>query len=297
MFFIIGAPKSGTTALWQYLRSHPQIRMPIDKEAPYFASRLMQKKGWDWYMSEYFSDITEDIELGSASPQYMSFPKSSEDIAKSFPDAKIIAVLRDPIERAASHYKMMKKRGIETRSFDEAIKDQLSPGHQERYRSYNYDAVKDSDETNTYVAHSEYKRILSFYFELFPRNQILLINDTDLLNDRVNTFKKVLTFIGVDNEYLPSNLQSNFHVGGTRRKRDHIIDYFIKLAPLKIIAKALLPKSLQKAIAFKLTTRNQIPEDLEICEKTKQSLKTHFAPDMEWLRSEGLDTTRWVKTS
>lgn len=297
MFFIIGAPKSGTTALWQYLKSHPQIRMPVDKEAPYFASTKMQNKGWDWYLTEYFSDTNNNITLGSASPQYMSFPESAMNIAERFPSSKIIAVLRDPIERAASHYKMMRNRGIETRTFEEAIDDQLCREKLTLYRQFNYDDVTDNDEINTYVAHSEYKRILSKYYDHFNENQIFIITDKELLHNRVDIFKQILTFIGVDSEYLPSNLQTNFHVGGTRRKRDYLIDVIIKITPLKLVAKALLPESVKKKIAFRLTTRNQKPEDLMISDRTMRLLRVHFTPDVDWLKSKGLNTTLWATTT
>lgn len=293
MFFIIGAPKGGTTALWQYLRVHPEISMPIDKEAPYFASDEMQRKGWDWYLKEFFIGKEQAHVYGTASPQYMSFPYSARNIYNMFPEAKIIVLLRDPIERAISHYKMMKRRGNEVRSFDSAISDQLKTEKLITNREYIFDQVNENDEINTYIAHGEYARILQSYVQIFPLENILFLTDKELLEDRLATYRKILKFIKVDVNFIPGNLKKEYHKGGNSNFQK-VLSKITDNKILKSIAKLIIPIKYRKIISFRVATMNQKPEKLKLSGETYKQLKAHYEIDREWLTSIGVNSSSWM---
>lgn len=114
-FLVIGAQKSGTTSIFNYLSSHPSIFMPQCKEVCFFTRDF--ERGVDWYFSNYFPSAPASSIKGEASPHYMYFKNVPERIASLFPDIKLIAVLRNPITRAYSHYQMTVRRNLEKRSF------------------------------------------------------------------------------------------------------------------------------------------------------------------------------------
>ncbi|MGH9436648.1 MAG: sulfotransferase family protein, partial [Terriglobia bacterium] len=106
-FFVIGAMKAGTTSLHYYLKEHPGLFLPIEKEIPFFAMDELYERGMDWYLDEFFSKAGTGQLLGTVSPPYMLNSKAAERIYRALPDVKLIALLRDPIDRAKSQYKML----------------------------------------------------------------------------------------------------------------------------------------------------------------------------------------------
>jgi hypothetical protein len=126
-FLIIGTMKSGTTTLFRWLELHPSIAMPETKEPNFFTHN--HEKGLDWYRS-LFPRRRENVLSGEASVSY-SAPDQSRAAARLIqeylPEAKLICVLRDPLDRARSHYRHQVQRGKEQRSFDEATGDISSP--------------------------------------------------------------------------------------------------------------------------------------------------------------------------
>ena len=93
-FVIIGAQKSATTALFKYLEGHPDIEMPAAKEAPFFTAEHDSEQEWQEYTDTHFSDVSKL--WGKATPQYMGDYRVPERLAKHCPEAKLIAILRDP---------------------------------------------------------------------------------------------------------------------------------------------------------------------------------------------------------
>jgi hypothetical protein len=122
-FVIIGAPRAGTTALWRHLDAHPDISMSRYKELRFFNEGW--HKGLDWYEKQ-FSD--EGLR-GEATPGYMYDRLALERMAKVIPSARLIVVLRDPVDRAYSQYWFRRGRGLESRSFADSAARYLKPGH------------------------------------------------------------------------------------------------------------------------------------------------------------------------
>jgi hypothetical protein len=227
-FIVIGAQKAGTTSLFEYLRRHPEIGLPAGKEAPYFSHDGVYELGWRDFMAKA-AFVDETRKWGTVTPHYMvggvyepSPTRSlSEDrydertiplrIREQLPDVRIVAILRDPVERARSHYNMAVMNGFEQRSFDVAIGELLEQPLLERSR-------ETPEETTGYVTWGEYGRILAGYRDVFPADQVLVVFTDELENAPELLLRRVHEFIGVASDFVPDNLGMKYRAGGTERR-------------------------------------------------------------------------------
>lgn len=231
-FLVIGAPKSGTTSLFEYLRGHPEIDLPPDKEAPYFSDdRIYGKLAWEDYLRWAFPTPKQGRLSGTITPQYMSAitpdgaaaangepaHEEREDgalarrIHEHLPSARLIAILRDPVARAYSHHTQEARRGGDTRSFAEAVDELLRPealAHSRRHATL----------TNCYVVLGEYGRILASYYELFPRDRIMVLSTEGLAREPMTALRRIYDFLEVTPDFEPRNLGKRYNVSGARRK-------------------------------------------------------------------------------
>ena len=235
-FVIIGAAKSGTTALFEYLRTHPDIALPREKETGFFALNQLFDRGWQWYIRSFLADLPAGKTYGDVSPAYMwgtphsgtplhapsSLPPDAqpqglaervvpERIAKAIPEVKIICILRDPIYRAISHYQMGRLWGWEKRDLDTAMSELLIPEQIEQSRRW-------ITGTTWYITLGEYGRILAPYLELFPSTQIHIVFSGDLLAKREQVLRDLFAFIDVDADWTPSNVDTRYRQAATTRR-------------------------------------------------------------------------------
>ncbi|MEO0854539.1 MAG: sulfotransferase domain-containing protein, partial [Cyanobacteria bacterium J06648_11] len=127
-FLIIGAQKAGTTSLYAYLRQHPCVHAPDMRELHYFTHNF--NRGLTWYKSQFPSSPVRFFDTvvrrqpflsGESSPTYLLYPQVPRRVAALIPEVKLIALVRNPVDRAYSHYSMMVRRRFETLSFADAI--------------------------------------------------------------------------------------------------------------------------------------------------------------------------------
>ena len=121
-FLVIGAQKAGTTSLFEYVRLHPGLHLPSEKEVSYFNLESRVARGWDWYLGWVFAGAPTDRPWGTFSTFYMDAAEGREDtvprrIRETVPDAKLIAILRDPVSRCISHHRMSVMKRLERRPF------------------------------------------------------------------------------------------------------------------------------------------------------------------------------------
>lgn len=209
-FLVIGAQKSGTTALFRYMRGHPELYLPPQKEINFFANEYRFRKGLGWYMGTYFGGADERKLWGEASPHYMSYGSAPRRIHEAFPHVKLIALLRNPIDRAYSHYRMAVRRGQESRTFGEVIADQ----------SRAFSALPETetgDDSDYVLAFSHYGLALQSYLRYFDGEQVLVIFQEDILSRPEENLREVFNFLGVSETYTPPNLGKKYHVGGVKR--------------------------------------------------------------------------------
>jgi hypothetical protein len=194
-FLIIGAPKSGTTSLYGYLAQHPTVRPAIAKELSYF-DRWYDDRSYGWYLA-HFPRRTPGASTGEATPSYLYDPAAPGRIRAHLPGVKLIAVLRDPVRRAYSHYAHAVDIGFERLPLDEAIRreaqrletDAAGPSHgwpMFAHRRFGY------------RERGIYHRYLRRWIETFPRSQILVIDSERLRTDLHGTLSEVASFVGTD---------------------------------------------------------------------------------------------------
>jgi hypothetical protein len=211
-FVVIGAQKGGTTTVFEHLRSHPDLYLPADKEAPFFNRPELYSHGVEHLFATYFPQpLPAGRLLGTVTPQYMCVAGCASRLATAFPACLLVALLRDPVDRAYSHYRMAVRRGQETRSFDDAIAAMLSGP----------EAIAAARESTalgeTYVAWGEYGRVLGEYLDRFERDHLLITFTADLERDPGGVITAIMEFLGVAVR-LPAGLGERFHVGGSQRR-------------------------------------------------------------------------------
>lgn len=203
-FVVIGAQKAGTTSLFQYLRRHDELFIPDRKELHFFDRNDNYRMGWSAFAESFYGPDVEDLLWGDVTPRYMGDVRVPERLAATMPDVQIIAILRDPIDRAYSHYCMAVRRGTETRSFQQAAQDAQKVDRAEALSP-------PIDETDCYLYWGEYGRILRNYLCFFNRNQIKVLFLSDLSSRPEQTLNEVLGFLGVDRSFQPENTSRNYN--------------------------------------------------------------------------------------
>ncbi|MFK7769658.1 MAG: sulfotransferase [Mariniblastus sp.] len=203
-FLILGAQKSGTTALFEYLTKHPDIVPPREKELYFFERNF--PLGVDWYRSNFPFQKSEDIVTCEGSPFYLPHPEAPARVRQTFPNIKMLVVIRNPIERAWSQFKQNKKMNREPLSFDDAIA-------QENERNAKYLNDPSSIDTNfflfSYAGNGMYAKHLKCWFDQFPREQILVLDAGNFYDNTPEVYREVLDFLNLkpftDVDFSPVN--------------------------------------------------------------------------------------------
>ena len=196
-FLILGAQKAGTTALYAYLRRHPAITGPRWKEVSYFDRHY--RRGRAWYRGNFPVRWSSRGLVGEASPSYLFHPLAPERAAALVPDAKLIAILRNPVERAYSHYQHEVSFGREPLSFEQALEreEERMAGELERMRA---DAAYFSHAwwNYTYLARGHYAEQLERWHAAFPPEQLLVLSNEELSAQPAASYARVLGFLGAE---------------------------------------------------------------------------------------------------
>jgi hypothetical protein len=201
-FIVIGAPKSATTTLWQGLESHPELCLPGDKERGLFNSDDRYARGIERYVAEAFPHAQPGQRIGTVTPAYMMSDGLEVVVARmhaTVPDVRLVAILRDPIERAISRFRQALRRGdARGGSFDEHVAG-LRPGDEDL------------------LADGEYGRILGRYLAAFEREQLLVLFTDDLVHWPAACYRRVFRHLGVGTAHVPP-LALHLNRGGTRTR-------------------------------------------------------------------------------
>jgi hypothetical protein len=255
-FFIVGAAKAGTTALYRYLRQHPEVYLPDKKEPRFFAydpsdrtvyggpnaKRLIDGvvKDLTAYESLY-QGVTHEKAVGDASPAYLSSPVAARRIRETVPEARIVAVLRDPVERAYSHFIDNVQDGWEQeRDFDRvlALRDQ----RERWWRKWDY------------VGNGFYHRHLTRYFEEFERGRIKVYLYEELIQDGPGLMTDLLRFLEVDAS-VPLDVSQRYNVSGVP-KSERVDRLLSGPNPLRPALKGLVPAGLRRRVRAGVERRN-----------------------------------------
>jgi hypothetical protein len=202
-FLILGAQKAGTTALYAYLRRHPQITGPSWKEVSFFDRHY--SRGEAWYRGNFPNALRARGLVGEASPSYLFHPLAPERVAAMLPEARLIALVRNPVDRAFSHYQHEVALGREPLSFEDALaaEDERLRGEEERMLA---DPTYFSHAwwNHTYRARGRYAEQLERWLAVFPQERLLVLPSEDLLADPEASHGRVLEFLGAAPHRLDS---------------------------------------------------------------------------------------------
>ena len=221
-YVVIGAQRCGTTSLWWYLVKHPNVARSLTKEVQYFS--VNYHRGLPWYRSNFpsrpYRAVMERIRggrlmSGEASPYYLFHPLAPQRVAKVLPDTMLIAMLRDPVERAYSHYQLQVRFGLEELSFEDAIarEPERLAGEEDRIRS-DPGYVGLNHRRYSYLARGHYAEQLARWFALFPRERVLVLQSEDFFARPDRVFAEVLRFLG-----LPAWSPRSFPTYNARQRR------------------------------------------------------------------------------
>jgi hypothetical protein len=248
-FLIIGAMKSGTTALYYYLAQHPQVYMSPVKEPNFFCSEGQASRNDSVARIEAYQDLFKDVSdekaIGEASHCYLYEPQAAVRIRQYLPEAKFVAVLRDPVERAYSHFLHMVRNGTEPlTNFGQALREEEAGAYQNRG-------------FQGYVGRGLYYDQLKRYFDMFGREQVKVYLYEDLRDGPVGVLQDIFGFLKIDASFVPDvSLRRN--VSGSPRNKT--VDKILRRpSPLKDALKTHLPAGLRWRLsrAFDyLKTRN-----------------------------------------
>ena len=233
-FLIIGAAKCGTTAMWHYLKQHPGIYMTptkhtrffaFDVEEPDFIGPPPKKRGPAAKNSKVpyaitdveayhalFDGVTSETAVGEASHSYLYQPQAAQRIRNYAPGMKLIAILRNPAERAFSHYRQMVRDGREPiPDFTQALKQERARVRDHWWPDFHY------------VQIGLYHKQLQRYFELFPQNQIKIYLYEDLNSNPSGVLQDAFRFLGVENTFIPEATARYNASGIPKNKSLHLI--------------------------------------------------------------------------
>ncbi|MDP9233760.1 MAG: sulfotransferase [Actinomycetota bacterium] len=276
-FLVIGAQKSGTTSLYEYLRSHPQVFMPDIKELDFFTPGINWERGFGWYQRLFTEAGDGVIAVGEASTSYTKWPRysgSAELIAQHLPQARLIYVIRNPIDRLRSHYVHNVAFGTETASLADAVK-------------------RNPD----YINFSKYAMQLDQYFVHFGQEQILVITSEALRSQRAATLERVFSFLGVSADWKSDVLEQEFFtserrlayptwVGNTRR-------WFKKRALGTVKIPRLVPNRVKQLLGKPAQSVYESDRAV-ISDRLRKDLEEELAPDIRRLRDRlGDDFDGW----
>lgn len=213
-FLIIGAQKSGTTALYEYLSKHPCLKPSSIKEIDFFSCNEIYNKGYDYYHSHFVQDVDENKLFFEASPSYLNNEDAPERIYKYNPMIKLVAVLRNPVDRAFSAWNMYVNNYRSNPDWFYNWMVRSDSGYADRkvlrrnansmmnflvYVNEEMDAYKSGVFIESPVlSHGLYSKQLNNYLRFFERNQIFLVENTALKNDTMVILRSIESFIGID---------------------------------------------------------------------------------------------------
>jgi uncharacterized protein YbaR (Trm112 family) len=192
-FVIGGTQKGGTSALDSFLRQHPEICMPATRKELHFFDREEENRDYKKYHAN-FKPKSQQRVIGEASPIYMYWETAPYRIWKYNPKMKWILALRNPVERAFSAWNMETKRGKEKLPFAEAIEKEP-----ERCR----EALPLQHRVYSYVDRGFYAHQVRRLFNIFGRDNVLVLLSEELRNEHQKTLRRVFKFLGVDSSFVP----------------------------------------------------------------------------------------------
>jgi hypothetical protein len=291
-FFIVGAPKSGTTALYEYLRQHPQVFMADPKEPNYFGADLERRRtpriSLDEYLG-YFAGAGDAKRVGEASVRYLHSRSAAAEIAEFAPRGQAIIMLRDPVEMMhAMHGELVFIGAEDIADFGEALAAEA-----DRRAGRRIPPGANKPAALLYRDSARFAEQVQRYFDALGRDRVLVLVYDDFRDDTLGQYRRVLRFLGVDESFVPQMAIVN----PSKQPRSRWLTRLIASPPgwLRRVAGAVLParqrkRLFRRALALNSRTAPRTPMDPAL----RARLKAEFAPDVRRLgQLIGRDLSAW----
>lgn len=195
-FLVVGVQKGGTTSLYHHLAEHPRVRLGRVKEYHFFDEHF--GRGLEWYRGQLPALEPGEI-TGDFTPLYIFHPHALERIAQYLPEARLIVLLRDPVDRAYSHYHHEVRLGREARSFEAAIAEEPEMVEREWARMIDDpDYFSPELQRHSYLTRGHYDEQLARLFGLFPREQVLVVQSERLFSAPHRALEGVWRFLELE---------------------------------------------------------------------------------------------------
>lgn len=294
-FLVIGAAKSGTSALYNQLASHPEIFMSALKEPNFFAfvdcgahftgpndaDTINRRSVTDpGAYRALFARATGEQAIGEASTSSLYSPTAPEAIRRFNPEMKLIALLRNPVDRAFSSYRHLVRDGRETETFAGGLAaedERIAAGWSHIWH---------------YTEAGFYAPQLRRYKELFPPDQLAIFTYDRFSTEPEAVLREIFTFLGVDPEILPDTSR-RYNVSGKPRF-GLLHKLVIGKNPLKSMARPLIPRAVRRRVVSLTQSWNVIPEAPRMEPEIHARLHALFEGQIDELESEyGLDLSPW----
>lgn len=275
--FIVGAAKAGTTSLHRILAGHPEVAMSRIKE-PHFFADVAPNPAMPHFVPPV-KDLAAYLDLfpprpaarfaGEASPSYLYDESAPARIKDASPQAKIVVMLRDPVERAYSHYLMDVREGIQHLSFADALKEDSK--HTDR---------RWNTACHLYVDLGLYGLQVRRYLEVFASEQVHLIETDDLRTSAGQTLGALARFLGIDPEPLTSARGSPQNTYAA--PRSPLTGILLRSRPVRSVARRVTPSSWRRSVRDRLLFSRAEKPAIEAT--TRWALQSLFAEDLAQLR-------------
>lgn len=257
-FFIIGAQKAGTTTLHHWLSDQSGICLPGRKETHFFSHDERYALGLGWYINQFNGNGGGRI-YGEIDPDYLFFPAAASRIKALGLWPKFVVIVREPLARAYSHYRMSVRRGLERLTFDEALTaeaERLADGNSHHLRHHSY------------MARGRYVEQIERFRNLFSSDSLLIFTFEDLFGKSTcdRTFGRLCAFLGIEAPRTPVLQDKKFNPAGAPRSRmlNTLLWDKRKWAGARKVVRQLIPlRDLKYRIVHQLDNANQKPVETD----------------------------------
>jgi hypothetical protein len=235
-FVILGTQRGGSTSLYRYLEQHPWVEPAVRKEVHFFDFNWTRGAAWyrahfplAWRRAWAQRIARRPLLTGEGSPYYLVHPHAPRRLASLLPGARLIALLRNPVDRAFSHYQKSARSGAETLSFEDAVAaepERLAPEIERMRRDESYYSV--AHQKQSYVTRGIYADQIAAWREHVPAERLLILCSEDFFRDAAGTLRRVQEFLGLPaqelREYRRYNRARYEPMGDAVRRR--LSDFF-----------------------------------------------------------------------
>lgn len=283
-FIVVGAPKAGTTSLCHYLSEHHQVFMSVPKEVNYFSQEEIEAQGLYYKsfkvrnLAEYeklFDNAKGKKAIGEGSVSYLFYPNTPEKIQKSIPHAKIVILLRNPVERGFSHYLMDYRLGLVDLTYEEIVYKSVEHKNIDLY-------YQQYVEVGLY--HGQVKR----YFDIFGPDGVKIYLQEDFRQDPESVISDLYDFLNIDKSFMPkTRIEHNvFSI-----PKSKFIRNLYASSSVRSCASSIIPSAIKRYLLYTLFEQEKKPV---LRPETKRYLLEAYEPDVNKLAQLiGRDLSVW----